>query len=283
MSESVDDIRRRVGTAQDNYKSNLITIEGILQKERGYVSRIPEGEPVIALYSGGMDSTVMINKVIEEWDVDVFPFFVKRGARAEAYEETAFDYFEEFYQSRFPRKMCKGAKLEMEIPPSQFKRYFPTELSLTVGHPLRNSTMANLAVMYAVALNGELGTDIKTILVASVRDDNTEPELGPLSLRSNTLNTCIQMGDWSWQVISPFTDLKLVEKPLEKVDLLRYAISNAIPLEKTRTCFSADELADGSCFACEKRLRAFELAGIEDPAEYNPGFHREIRDRRGGC
>ena len=49
----------------------------------------------------------------------------------------------------------------------EFKQYFPKELSLTQGLPLRNSTMQNLAVMYAVSLNERDGVNIKTILSAS--------------------------------------------------------------------------------------------------------------------
>jgi 7-cyano-7-deazaguanine synthase in queuosine biosynthesis len=128
--------------------------------------------------------------------------------------------------------------------------------------------MQNLAVMYAVSLNGKHDLNIRTILTGSVAEDQTEPELGLLSLRSQTLSTCIQLGDWDWQITSPLTDINLREYPLFKVNLIQYAVERGIPLEKTRTCFSADEVADGTCLACYKRLIAFEKAEVKDPVEY---------------
>lgn len=268
MAETIKEIQARVKKAQKEYYSNLSKIESILMHERHFISRLPTGEDVVVPCSGGLDSVVMINMIIEEWNVKVHPLYIRRGARSEKFEEQAFDFFKGFYKDRFPENMGEATKLDYEIPPKQFKEYFPKELALTVGHPLRNSTIQNLAVMYAVALNGKLGTNIKTILTGSVGEDNTEPELGILSLRAQTLNTCINMADWEWQVTSPLIDTTLRKKSIYKTDLIEYALRKSIPLEKTRTCFSADETADGTCFACKKRLDAFDYLGIKDPLKY---------------
>ena len=273
MDETIEDIRKRVAQAQKDYRGNVQRLEALLLLERGFIASEPTSEDVVVLCSGGLDSSVMMSIVIDEWNVKVHPLFIKRGARAEKYEEQAFDFFVDFYRKRFPENIGEAAKLAYEVPPKQFKEHFPKELALTVGHPLRNSTMQNLAVMYAVALNGKHGLDIRTVFSGSVEEDNTEPELGLLSLRSQTLNTCIHLGDWRWQITSPLTDyeLKKGRDALNKKDLIEYAIANNIPLDKTRTCFSADEIADGTCFACMKRLRAFEAAGVKDPILYKGG------------
>ena len=120
---------------------------------------------------------------------------------------------------------------------------------------------------YGAAVS-QKGYDVKTIFSASVRDDNTEPELGLLSLRAQTLAACIQLGDWNFQITSPLTDPYLVERAYSKSDLIEYAMQKFIPLERTRTCFSADEVADGTCLACQKRLRAFKNSGMQDSLEY---------------
>lgn len=268
MSESIGDIKRRVRHAQRMYGENVRSLEKMLKHERGCAARKPYDEDVVVLCSGGLDSSVMIDMVIREYSAKVHPLFIKRGARAERHEEAAFDFFMQFYGERFPRNVFKSSKLVVPVPPPEFKEYFPKELSQTIGLPLRNSTLENFAVMYAVALNGKYGLNIRTVLTGSVGDDSTEPELGLLSLRSQTVNTCIQMGDWEWQITSPLIDPVLQQNPVYKGDLIVYAREHEIPLDKTRSCFSDVVVADGTCGACQKRLKAFETVGMKDPIKY---------------
>jgi len=268
MKETVEQIRERVQQAQRNYNMNTGLLEDILLRERGYVTRIPKNEDVIVLYSGGLDSTIMLDMIIKEWNVRVHPLYIRRRARAEKHEEKAVDYFYSYFKKKYSGHLGELTKIDYEVPPKKFKKYFPKELAATQGHPLRNSTLQNLGVMYAASLNGKYGLNIKTVLSGSVGEDSTEPELGLLSLRSQTLNTCIQLADWEWQITSPLTDLAIRDKPVYKTELIKYAIANHIPVDKTRSCFSSSQYADGTCFACKKRLKAFEDAGVKDPALY---------------
>lgn len=267
MEEKTKKIREQVQASQKNYGSNLKAIEQILMNERGYIFEKPVGKDVVVLYSGGLDSTVMIDVIIKEWDSVVYPLYITRGARSQKFEEEAFDFFVKFYKEKYPDSMGTPKKMKFDIPPHELKEDIPKERLLTIGHPMRNSTMQNLAVMYAVSLESS-GRDIKTILTGSVREDTTEPELGLLSLRAQTLNTCINTGDWRWQISSPLTEQTLPGRPLDKVDLIKHAIENNIPLEKTRTCFSADEIADGVCIGCQKRLNAFRYLEMQDRIPY---------------
>lgn len=271
MNKEIEKIRDRVRDAQKNYKSDLEAVENILLHNRGYITRVPMDEDVVVLCSGGLDSAVMLDLIINEHNSKLHPLFIRRGAAAEKLEEKSFDFFMDFYKERYPENMGEIAKLDYQIPPKQFKDNFQKELALTTGHPLRNSTMQNLAVMCAVALNGKHGLNIKTVLTGSVGEDNTEPELGLLSLRTQTLMTCVQLADWEWQIISPLTDSDIRERSIFKIDLIEYAIEKGIPLDKTRTCFGADEIADGTCNACRKRLDAFEYVRVKDPVKYKTG------------
>ena len=274
--ELILSIKRRVWKAQRNYSENIKAIEAILENERGFVSRVNAKDNVVALCSGGLDSTVMIAYAIGALGATVHPLFIRRGARAEKFEEAAFDFFMDFFKQKYGDKLGHVQKMDLAIPPKEFKGEFKREMVNTVGHPMRNSTLQNMAVNYAMALEGKYGIEVRTIFSGSVFDDNTEPELGLLSLRAQTLNTCIQTGDWKWQITSPFTDPGIYTnqnglKAMSKADLIRYAKETGIPLEKTRTCFSSDEEADGSCLACVKRLKAFEEAGVKDQIKYRGG------------
>jgi 7-cyano-7-deazaguanine synthase in queuosine biosynthesis len=56
-------------------------------------------------------------------------------------------------------------------------------------------------------------------------------------------------------------------RPIYKKDLIKYALKNNIPLDKTRTCIEGGE-PDGTCAECACRLKAFEQAGEIDPIKY---------------
>jgi 7-cyano-7-deazaguanine synthase in queuosine biosynthesis len=272
MPETVQEINERVIASQKNYRLNVGLLEDILMNERGFITRLPLNEDIVVLYSGGLDSTIMIDMMIKEWNVRVHPLYIRRGAKADRHEEAAVDYFYDYFSKKYPDNMGELKKISYEVPPKEFKEGFAKELAMAQGHPLRNATLQNIAVMYAVSLNGRYGLDIKTITAGSVGDDYTEPESGILSLRSQTLNACINLGDWDWQIISPLTDHIIRDKPIYKKDLVMYAVKNNIPLEKTRSCFSADEEADGTCFACQKRQKAFKDAGVRDQTRYAKSY-----------
>jgi 7-cyano-7-deazaguanine synthase in queuosine biosynthesis len=210
----------------------------------------------------------MIDMIINSWNVKVHPLIIKRGARAEKLEEEAFDYFIDYYKAKYPENIGNAEKLDVEIPPKKWKEYFPKELALSVGHPMRNATMQNLAINYAVAVGEREKKYIRTILVGSVADDGKIPESGMLSLRAQTLSACINTGDWKWQITSPFIDYFLNDNLVFKKDLISYAMAKGIPLERTRSCFESSKEACGVCFACKKRLEAFTEAGISDPIPY---------------
>jgi len=272
MKETVDDVRKRVQAAQWNYAGNLREVEEILLHERGFVFRAPhKAEDVMMLCSGGLDSSVAMDIVFREWEPVVHPVYIKRGAKAEKFEEAAFDFFVELYGERYPDLVANPIKIRCAIPSKDIKALIPEAYTQTIGHPLRNSSMQNRAVEYAVALNAKNDLRIRTILTGSVGEDKTEPELGLLSLRTQTLNTCVQMGDWEWQVASPLTEPYIssgMHRPICKTGLIRHAHAYSIPLEKTRTCFSGSKIADGTCHACVKRLAAFDYERMVDSLPY---------------
>jgi len=275
MIETEAQIRDRVRRAQAHYGSNLSTLNGLLMIERDYASKTPTDEDVVVLMSGGLDSSVLVQKVIGEFNVKVHPLFIKRGSRNQEFEEQAFDFFADFYKKRFPNNFFEPKKLNYEVPPNELKADFPPALAKTIGHPLRNSTMQNLAVMYAVSLQTK-GVEAKTIFAGSVYEDNTEPELGLLSLRAQTVATCIEMGDWRWNITSPLTDPYLTNACVSKVDLIKYAFDTFVPIERTRTCFGSEPEACGTCNACQTRIAAFEEAGLPDNITYRRIVNEKI-------
>jgi 7-cyano-7-deazaguanine synthase len=63
------------------------------------------------------------------------------------------------------------------------------------------------------------------------------------------------------QIIAPLIDMS-------KADIIREGKRLGIPYELTWTCYEGGSKACGMCDACKIRLKGFEEAGYEDPAEY---------------
>jgi 7-cyano-7-deazaguanine synthase len=263
-----DPARDKVLSAQRHYAENVAAIDAILRRERGYVFEVPYGEDVVALVSGGLDSVLMVDLLLDEWKCRVHPLYVCRGARADPFEKSAFDFYCAFYRERFGQQVAQPVELTQEVPPRELKGHFPAERLRVVGHPMRNAVLQSLAVMVAVALNGQHGLSIRTVFSGSVAEDTTSPELGLLGLRVQTLSTCVHLGEWTWQVTSPMTEPAVRARPLDDCDLILRALRRDIPLQYTRSCFGSEARACGTCGACVKRLRAFAAAGVPDPAEY---------------
>lgn len=246
----------------------LKKVEDIFIARRGFIFKPPDNESVLILASGGLDSTVTIDLIIKEWNVKVYPLFIRRTARATLYEERAFDFFMDFYKKRFPRNLMQSYKVETEVPPLSLKRYKRTNQLTTLGHPMRNAALQNIAAQYAAKLEATKNVKVNTILASTIGDD-TFPHSSLLALRIENLAVCVDTGNWRMQVTSPLIDNQLPNRPLYKKDLIVYAGKHKIPLEHTRTCIEAVEIPDGTCSECLCRLRAFKAAGRKDPIKYS--------------
>lgn len=267
--QSETEILKIVKENQKNFEVNKKTIEKILMQERNFIIDIRKGDSVVLLISGGLDSVITLSYIVEKFDLNVYPLFIKRGARAEEKELEAAQYYIKLYQKRYGEKVKDLFILNDEdIPAKQLKNDFPKERMKAIGHPLRNSTLQNYAVMYATYVNAKYNENIRTILTGSVGDDTTCPELSILSLRSQNLNVCINLGDWNWQITSPLIDPELTDRIIFKKDLILWAKEKKIPLNKTRTCVSDTEIADGTCSECKRRLKVFREMGLRDEVEY---------------
>ena len=240
-----------------SYNKNMELLQDFLKLNRGYIFEKPIDEIVIVLCSGGMDSTILIDLVIKNWNSKVIIIYFKRDAKNEKWEERAVDFFYEFYKKRYPKNIVDLLKLRVQIPLRINKEYLDRTRQKILGLPMRNSTMWNNAIAQAVYLSGKYNTTIRTILIGSVKDDRDNPESGPLSLLSQTINTCICTAIWNWQIYSPLLDDSFKKGGFSKLDLIKYAQENDIRIEKTRSCFEKTEIPCGKCLACENRLNAF--------------------------
>ncbi|HCX25785.1 MAG: exsB protein [Candidatus Collierbacteria bacterium GW2011_GWB1_45_35] len=257
----------RVFSNRDEDSKILEMMNNIFLYRRGYISKVPKNEDVVFIFSGGLDSSITLDMIINEWGVNVFPLFVRRSARATKFEEESVRFFVDFYQKKYPGRMQNLEVVEIEVPPLPFKKYPEVDRLKKLGHPMRNAVLQSLGVQYAQKLRATVSPKLNTVLTATVGDDSF-PHSSLQALRSVNLGVCIDTGDWGWQVTSPLVDVVYEGRPLFKKDLIGYAIKHNLPLDKTRTCIEGGEKPDGTCPECLCRLRAFEAAGVIDPLDY---------------
>lgn len=240
------------------YKKNVDSIKTILAENRGYIIEVPYGEYVLLLFSGGMDSSILIDIAIKYWNCKVILLYFRRNSKNQEWEEQAVDFFYDFYKKRYTENIIELLKLEIEIPSRFNKNYIDRNRQKIMGLPLRNSTIWDNAFAQAVYLSSKYNSTIRSVLVGSVKEDETSPESGILAILSYTLHASIALGVWSYQLLAPFIDGTL-KKIYNKLDLLNYAKEHQIPIDKSRSCFGKEEVPCNNCLACENRNNAYHL------------------------
>ena len=250
--------KRQLNYHGKNYQSNMEVLKQILVKNRGYVYENPHEELVIILFSGGMDSTILIDLVIKKWKCKVILLHFLRDAKNEKWENKSVDFFHKFYKNKYPENVLELIKLKIQIPSRVNKEYSNRVRQKILGLPMRNSTMWNNAVTQAIYLTGKYDSTIRTILAGSVIDDLDNPESGPLSLLSQTLHSCLCTATWNLQIWSPLTDDSLKKGGYSKLDLINHAKKENIPIEKSRSCFKSKVEPCNECLACVNRNNAFQ-------------------------
>lgn len=239
-------------------------IENLLIAERGWVSRWPK--KAVFIYSGGLDSTCTIAKVIDEYGVEIYPLFINRGQTNLRYEREAVKYFEKYLIKKYGSLFHPVQEICYEIPPLVFKDGL-RGYSKKFGYPLRNNQMQFLGVQYAVYLSEKSGDRITTVLCSQVPDDPF-PHSTLISLRLTTLTVCQSLDEWDWLITSPCIDHQLFGYDYFKHDLIKWADASGIPLEKTRSCYTSHAISCGECLTCCRRKEAFKIANVEDRSKY---------------
>jgi 7-cyano-7-deazaguanine synthase in queuosine biosynthesis len=235
-------------------------IANLLIQKRGYVYEIPKGENVILTLTGGVDSSVAAQLIIEKWDVTIYPLYLARGASAENFEIDAARRVVAYLQDKYPDKIKDLKVLEASIPPKELKGDLSRERILERGHPLRNTIIQSYAIQYGAFLNDQ-GVQLRTVLVGSVASDHF-PGSRDIDLIVNTLHACMNLEEWKWQIMSPFFQEGLLElKPkITKIDLIDWGLKNNFPFNLTRTCISATKEPCGICDSCIERKETFSKA-----------------------
>lgn len=214
----------------------------------------------IIIYSGGLDSTVLLYKLLND------------GNEVEAIH---FNYGQvhEGKESVMARINCKRNNVPLtEIPLDFIKNKFDSDLlrsaeNIPEGHyaadnmkstvvPFRNGIMLSIAAGYAWSVKAG------QIAIANHAGDHPiYPDCRTEFIES--MNDAIIEGtDNRVKLISPFCNMT-------KADIVKLGHKLKVPFENTWSCYKGGEKHCGKCGTCVERIEAFELADVtEDLTEY---------------
>lgn len=235
----------------------------ILKKTRGWISKWPR--KIVFIFSGGMDSTITIARLLTDQNIEIYPLFINRGQTNYKFEKKAVKFFNAYFRKKFPKLYHDVFEIAINVPAKEIKHELKNYTEKH-GHPLRNTMLQMIGVQYAISLSSPRSR-ITSVFCAQVPDDPF-PHSTLSSLRSNTLNVCEGLGEWDWQITSPNIDPILSKRPAGKIEMIRWASKIGLPLEKTRSCYTDKELHCGACLTCRRRKEAFAKAGTIDKTKY---------------
>lgn len=223
---------------------------------------------VVAIMSGGMDSTVL-GYLLKEQGFELEAVSVNYGQRhwkeLQYAEQVAGDldipwHLVDLTDSGLPNLLTGSALTdpEVEVPEGHYEA---ESMSMTIV-PNRNAIMLSIAAAIAYANDGEM---VATAVHSG--DHAIYPDCRP-----EFIGAFEDMERWAldriqFQVIAPF-----IRMP--KSDIVLMGSKLGVPFERTWSCYKGEAIHCGACGTCYERREAFQRAAVPDPTEYaaTPAF-----------
>jgi 7-cyano-7-deazaguanine synthase len=226
------------------------------------MSRAPEKAPasVIAVYSGGMDSTVMLSSMLED-GIDVKgALSIDYGQKHRKEIDAAVEICAELgIEHRIADLRGISALFghsgltdsETEVPEGHYEE---DSMKQTVV-PNRNMILISVATAWAITKEAE------AIAYAAHSGDHAIYPDCRVEF-ADALDEAIRLCDWSsvW-LYRPFVNMS-------KQLIVTEGARMGSPLGKTWSCYKGGALHCGKCGTCIERREAFHLAEVDDPTVY---------------
>lgn len=215
---------------------------------------------MLLVYSGGMDSTALLKKLIgEKPSEELWLLSFNYGSKHNESEGRSADFFSKKHKLKHLRVGLDFMALlnshllsSGEIPEGHYK---DANMKKTVV-PFRNGVM--LSVATAIAASSEIDT---IYLANHFGDHAVYPDCRKKFIESfadaafyGTYNNI--------EIMSPFCDSTKDEIISQNINYFDDDI------QKTWSCYKGGEVQCGRCATCFERREAFYLAGVEDKTEY---------------
>lgn len=210
----------------------------------------------LLVYSGGLDSTVLLHKYSECIVTAVsFVYGAKHNSREinKAKQNCSKLSIRHIIIDISNIGAClKSSLLEKADVPSG--KYDNKNMGSTVV-PFRNGIMLSIAAGIAES-NG-----LDTVMIANHTGDHfIYPDCRPDFIEQ--MHRAIMFGtDGKVKLFAPFTNIN-------KTKIVRIGDEIGVDFRKTWTCYNGREIHCGVCGSCNERKESFKLAKVKDPTEY---------------
>jgi 7-cyano-7-deazaguanine synthase len=223
-------------------------------------------EKVIAIYSGGLDSTVLVYHLMEHYkEVELLTFDYGQRHRREIDAAMSFGnnlYLRHDLISLQPvGALLSGSSLTDLSVPVPDGHYADETMRITVV-PNRNMIMLSIAAGIAIS------RDAPWIATAVHSGDHAiYPDCRVEFIQ--------QLGQAIWIGNDGFFKSGFgIEIPfigMTKAEIVARGTELGVPFALTYSCYKGGEKHCGTCGTCVERREAFELAGVPDPTVYEGG------------
>jgi 7-cyano-7-deazaguanine synthase len=214
---------------------------------------------IILIYSGGLDSTVLLYHFHMEGHV-VYALSVDYGQRHRC-------------ELTFAEEICRRLKVNHKVadlspilPLLAGSSLTSPDIEVAEGHythasmkstvvPNRNMILLSIATGYALSVGAE-----KVAYAAHSGDHAIYPDCR--NEFADAMAEAIRLCDWKTiELLRPFVGWT-------KADIVRRGAALGVPFEKTWSCYKGESVHCGRCGTCIERREAFDLANLEDPTRY---------------
>lgn len=212
----------------------------------------------ILTFSGGLDSTILLYKLLSEGH-EVRCLSVDYGQRHRK---------ELLAASNICRNLMVKHRIADLKPIKEFLAGSSqtSDIEVPEGHYAEDSMKATVVPnrnMLLLSVATAWGVSSKSDFVAYAAhsgDHAIYPDCR--SEFADALGVAISLCDWyQVKLVRPFIGLS-------KADLVRIGAELKVQFKDTWSCYKGQELHCGKCGTCNERREAFELAGVQDPTEY---------------
>lgn len=212
----------------------------------------------VVIYSGGMDSFTLLNRVIKE-GYDVYALTFNYGQKHVKEVEVASTVCK---QLNTPHKILDISPINELMQSSSLvgnkevpEGHYEADNMKSTVVPNRNMILLSLAIGYAVDIQAD-----KVFYGAHAGDHAIYPDCRPEFVTA--MNDVAKIANYDpISIETPYLNFS-------KGNILKDGLSMSLSYENTWTCYNGREKACGKCGACVERLEAFEENQVTDPLEY---------------
>lgn len=223
----------------------------------------------VVIYSGGMDSTVILHHAITNFD-KIYCLTYNYNQRHKLEIDKAINYTTDLGVGEdqkiqqhtivdlgFYAKLASSSALtnpNIEVPKTRDILGDPQTLAYV---PNRNMVMLSIAAGYAESIGAEV------VLYGAALADDTGGFWDCCSEFLNLYNTIL--------ALNRKNKIK-VQAPLikmSKAEIIKYGLELGAKLNKTLTCYNGQEQGCGTCSSCSARIQGFINLKLIDPVPYS--------------